>query len=99
MRTFFHKNSMFGARSPPTPTRAPPHPYAIPLHSDPQLLQQLLLSSSLLLQHLLPSPHYRPLEYPGSPGPAQPESTSYDPHESSLLRIRVAQSSIRVEKQ
>ena len=38
-------------------------------------------------QHLLQSPHYRPIEYPCSP--AQPESTSYDPSESSRHRIGV----------
>ena len=60
-----------------------------------------LCSSSL--QHLLPSPHYRPLEY--SDSPPQPESTSYDPSESIRHRVRVlvslaaAQSIIRVEKQ
>ena len=76
-RMFLHKNSMYAARlcahSPPTTTRAPPHPIPPPL------------SSSLHLQHLLPSPHYRPLEYPGSP--PQPESTSYDPSESSRHRF------------
>ena len=91
-RTFFHKNSMFGARlcalSPPTPTRALPNP-----------TQDLTLSSSSsgcfhLPSHCtssicsrLPSPPYRPLEYPGLP--AQPESTSYDPSESSRHPIRV----------
>ena len=60
-RTFLHKNSIFGARlcahSPPTPTRGPTPPNR--RLSDPELLQQRLLSSSLHLQHLLPSPHYR----------------------------------------
>ena len=62
--------------------------------SDPELLQQLLCSSSLHLQHLLQSPQHRPLEYPCSH--AQPESTRYQ----ILIQVSLAaaQSIIRVEK-
>ena len=47
--------------------------------SDPELLQQLLLSSSLHLQHLLLSPHYPPLANLSLP--TQAESISYDPNQ------------------
>ena len=72
-----------------------PNPGTTPPHSrlnNPELLQQRLLSSSLHLQHLLPSPH-KETEYLGSP--AQPESTSYDPSElesshGHRIRVRVS---------
>ena len=38
----------------------------------PETSTAFIFTASLHLQHLLPSPHYRPLKYAGSP--AQPES-------------------------
>ena len=61
------------------------HPNSGPT-PDLETLSSSSSSSSLHLQHLLQSPHYRPLEYTGS---AQPESTSCDPSESSRHRIEV----------
>ena len=68
--TFLPKNSMCGAQlcahSPnPHPIAPPPHPTPPhPRFSAPELLQKQLLSCPLHLQHLLPSLHYRPLEFP-----------------------------------
>ena len=68
-RTFLPQNSMCGAH---LCAHSPcPHPIALPTHhtppphpfSAPELLQQQLLLYPLHLQHLLPFPHFRPLEY------------------------------------